>query len=209
MNGFSLIETMRWEPSDGIARAGLHRARLRNSARKLGFAGHEAAWEAVEHEAASLARTSRLRLELFADGRFDITAAPFALQAEDTVWTVRVACHARLASGLPLLRHKTSQRSIYEAARAEFDKADADEVLLLNERDEICEGTITSIFVEADGGMLLTPSLACGCLAGVLRTALICAGRARVAKLSVRDLEDRSFHAGNSLRGLIRAKLPK
>ena len=207
MSGFSLIETMRWEPSTGIARARLHHARLRNSARKLGFAGHEAAWEAVEQKAAGLAETSRLRLELFADGRSDVTAAPFALQGADTVWTVRIAEHARLASGLPLLRHKTSQRAVYEAARAEFDKAEADEVLLLNERDEICEGTITSLFVEADDGMLLTPSLACGCLAGVLRTSLVCGRHARVAKLSVRDLEGRDVYIGNSLRGLIAARL--
>lgn len=209
MTGFSLIETMRCEPSAGIARARLHHARLRNSARKLGFAGHEAAWDAVKAKAADLAQESRLRLELFADGRFDIAAASFRQQTEDTVWTVHVAAHARLASGMPLLRHKTSERSIYDAARAEFDRAEADEVLLLNEKDEICEGTITNIFVEAGDGMFLTPPLSSGCLAGVLRTSLICARRARVERLSVKDLENRALYVGNSLRGLIRAKLLK
>jgi 4-amino-4-deoxychorismate lyase len=209
VSDFSLIETMRWEPSTGIARAKLHHARLRNSANKLGFASHGAAWEAVEAKAAELAETSRLRLELFADGRFGVAAVPFSLQADDTVWIVRVATEARLASGMPLLRHKTSQRSIHDAARAEFDKAEADEVLLLNEKDEVCEGTITNVFVEAGDDILLTPPLSCGCLAGVLRTSLICAKRARVARLSVDDLKEQPFHVGNSLRGLIRAKLLK
>lgn len=209
MSGFSLIETMRWEPSTGIARARLHHARLRNSAHKLGFTGHEAAWSAIEAKTSELTQTSRLRLELFMDGRFDIAAVPFTLQADDTVWTVRLAAKARLASGMPLQRHKTSQRSIYDAARAEFDKVEADEVLLLNEKDEICEGTITNVFVEAEDKVLLTPALSSGCLAGVLRTSLICARRARVARLSVADLESMPLYVGNSLRGLIRAKLLK
>ena len=209
MSGFSLIETMRWEPSTGIARAKLHHARLRNSARKLGFAGHAAAWDAVEAKTAELTQTSRLRLELFADGRFDIAAVPFTLQADDTVWTVRAATKARLASSMSLLRHKTSERSTYDAARAEFDKADADEVLLLNEKGEICEGTITNVFVEREDGALLTPPLSSGCLAGVLRTSLICTRRARIARLSIAELESQPFYVGNSLRGLIRAKFLK
>ena len=73
----------------------------------------------------------------------------------------------RLRSGDPLLRHKTTRRAVYDRARGEFAPAEADEVLLLNERDEVCEGTITSLFVDAgDGGPLLTPALACGLLAG-------------------------------------------
>lgn len=209
MTDFSLIETMRGEPDAGILRANLHRARLGNSARKLGFAGYEEAWNAILRTASGLSETSRLRLELFATGRFEITSAPFALQSEDTVWTVGIARTARLDSTRPLLRHKTSLRNVYDAARAEFGKADADEVILLNEKGEVCEGTITNVFVEADDGTLLTPPLSCGCLAGTLRTSLLCRKVARVAKIMPDDLGNRTFHVGNSLRGLIRAKLLK
>ena len=46
-------------------------------------------------------------------------------------------------------------------------------------------------------------------LAGVLRNELICARRARVARLSPADLlkAGESLYVGNSLRGLIRAEL--
>lgn len=48
-------------------------------------------------------------------------------------------------------------------------KADgADEALLLNTRDELCEGTGSNIFVVLDDE-LLTPPLASGCLNGVTR----------------------------------------
>jgi 4-amino-4-deoxychorismate lyase len=208
VTAFSLIETMRSEPATGILRARLHAARLRNSARKLGFAGSDEAWNAVLEKAASLSETSRLRLEFFADGRFDITGAPFELQPDDTVWTIRIASQARLDSTKPILRHKTSLRDPYNAARAEYVREDADEVILLNEKGEVCEGVITNLFIEADG-MLLTPPLSSGCLAGVLRTSLICSRKARVARLRPENLASQPFYVGNSLRGLIHAKLLK
>ena len=208
MTAFSLIETMRGEPAGGILRARLHAARLGNSARKLGFAGCEKAWNAVLEKAAGLTETSRVRLELFADGRFEITVAPFTLQARDTAWSVRVASRTHLDSTKPILRHKTSLRDVYDAARAEYAREDAEEIILLNEKGEVCEGTITNLFIEADG-MLLTPPLSSGCLAGVLRTSLICSRKASVARISPDDLATHSFCIGNSLRGLIHAKLLK
>lgn len=207
MTGLSLIETMRFEPERGIARERLHRARFANSARKLGFAGHEAAWNAAVEKAAGLDMPSRLRLELSETGQFEITAAPFTLQPEDTVWSVAISRDMRLDSRLPILRHKTSLRDTYDAARAEYERAEADEVLLLNERGEICEGTITNVFLEAGDGLLITPPLSCGCLAGVLRTSLICTRKARVGHVSPEDLAIGPFYLGNSLRGLVRGKL--
>jgi len=206
---FSLIETMRCDPGSGILRARLHRTRLGNSTRKLGFADYQEAWNAVVEKAGGMDGTSRLRLELFSNGRFEITAVPFTLQSEDTVWTVRIATRARLDSTQPLLRHKTSLRDVYNAARAEFTREEADEVILLNDKGEVAEGTITNLFLEGSDGKLLTPPLSSGCLTGVLRTSLLCQKKARVEKIAPDDLDSAAFYMGNSLRGLIRAKLLK
>ena len=70
-HGFSLIETMRFEPGTGILRRNLHAARLRNSAKVLGFAGAEQALAALDEATVNAANPLRLRLELFADGRHD------------------------------------------------------------------------------------------------------------------------------------------
>jgi 4-amino-4-deoxychorismate lyase len=113
----------------------------------------------------------RIRLTLAADGTARATSHAFALQPKDTTWTLRIA-QTRLDSRDPLLRHKTSRRSVYEAARAEFTHRQADEVILLNERREVCEGTITNLFVERGDG-LVTPPLNCGLLAGILRAEMI------------------------------------
>ena len=46
-----------------------------------------------------------------------------------------------------------------------------DELLFLNERGEVCDGTITTLFFDRGEG-LRTPPLSCGLLAGVLRAEL-------------------------------------
>ncbi|WP_436082975.1 aminotransferase class IV family protein [Pararhizobium sp. LjRoot235] len=148
----------------------------------------------------------RVRLTLSPSGEIAITTAPFTPLPENTIWRVAVAA-VRLDSANKLLRHKTTRREIYEAARGEYPAAAADEVLLLNERGEPCEGTITSIFLDDGTGMLKTPPISCGLLAGVLRTELICARRARVKRLTLEDLQNGTLYVGNSLRGLIRAEL--
>lgn len=205
MSDFSLIETMRWEPGTGIVRLRLHLARLKRSAGRLGFAGADKAAEKlgdVFGEDIPL----RVRLTLSPAGEIAVTTAPFSPVPEDTIWRVSIAS-TRLNSGDTLLRHKTTRRGTYEAARAEYSASETDEVLLLNEKGEPCEGTITSIFLDDGSGILKTPPIDCGLLAGVLRTELICARRARIQRLTLADLQTGTLYMGNSLRGLIRAKL--
>ena len=146
----------------------------------------------------------RIRLELFADGRIEIQTAPFTPLPAETTWRVKLAA-TRLSSADPLLRHKTSRRDAYAAARAEHPAAD--EVILLNERGETCEGTITSLFLDDGSGVLKTPPLSCGLLAGILREELLETGKAEEAVLRPEDLSRGKILMGNSLRGLIRGEL--
>ena len=46
-------------------------------------------------------------------------------------------------------------------------------MLLLNERGEVCEGTITNVFIDIGEPVLVTPALDCGLLPGVLRGEMI------------------------------------
>ena len=202
----SLIETLRWEPAAGFVRLERHLARLQRSAAALDLPGAERARDALLAAAPRSADPLRVRLELFPDRGIDVQAAVFTPLAPDATWRLKIAGTC-LSSTDPLLRHKTSRRALYAAARAEFPAADADEVLLLNERGELCEGTITSLFLDDGSGPLKTPPLACGLLAGVLRKELLETGRAIEAALRPEDLARGAILAGNSLRGLIRCVL--
>ena len=80
-------------------------------------------------------------------------------------------------------------------------------MLFLNERDEVCEGARCNVFLERDGG-LLTPPLSSGLLPGTLRAHLLASGRAKESVLRLTDFaEGAKFYMGNSVRGLVRAKL--
>ena len=207
-DGLALIETLRHEADGTFIRRDRHLARLRASAAGLGFVHDDAAVESALDGLSGREGALRVRLELARDGTASTTTAPFVAMPKGTVWRLRYA-GVRLDPADPLLRHKTTRRAVYETARAEFPPDAADEVLLLNTRGEVCEGTITSLFLDAgDGGPLLTPPLSSGLLAGVLRQELLDSGDAREAVLTPADLgAAKALFVGNSLRGLIAARL--
>ena len=202
---FSLIETMRWQPGDGFVRVDQHLRRLARSADALGFRQPQDPLGKLK-AAAEGETPLRVRLTMNSRGKIGVTTTPFQEQPQDTVWKLRIA-KTRLKSDDSLYRHKTSRREPYEAARAEFSAEEADEVLLLNERGEVCEGTITNVFAEVGEGQFVTPALSSGLLPGILRADLIRERKARSEVLRPEDLRFRKLFVGNSLRGLIRAEL--
>ncbi|WP_413687634.1 aminotransferase class IV family protein [Rhodobacter sp. Har01] len=187
--GLRLIETVLW---DGTAapRWPLHAARLRRSAGWLGWACPEVVPAGPDHPA-------RLRLTLDAFGAvlWEVAALP-PVKAE---WRVGLAAE-RLSSGDPWLRVKSTRRGAYDRARASL-AAGLDEVLFLNERGEVCDGSITSVFFDRGQG-LRTPPLSCGLLPGVLRAEVGCPEEV----LAAEDLPRVRLWLGNALRGLIPAR---
>ena len=122
------------------------------------------------------------------------------------VWRIAIA-QERLSSGDPWLRHKTTRRALYDQARADLPEA-VDELVFLNERGELCEGTITSVFVQLRDGRHVTPPLSSGLLPGVLRQDMLDRGKVVEGVVTVDDLRQaRGITVGNSLRGEIPAKM--
>src|SRR5258705_96923 len=99
---------------------------------------------------------------------------------------------------------KTSWRESYDEDRAVANRMGCDEVVYLNERGELVEGSSTNIFVRI-AGRLRTPAGSCGPLDGCLRRALLESGECTEGVLHLSDLEEGEVYLGNSLRGLIRA----
>ena len=206
---FDLIETLRWTPSAGFYLLDEHVARLRGSAAELGFRCKEddirgRLARAVEPRTKEMLR---VRLTLARNGSVTVGAEPLLPPTPGVCWRLAYAS-ARFASRDPLLRHKTTRRAFLEDALGEAQRrVGADETLFLNERDELCEGARSNLFV-AESGVLLTPPVACGLLPGVLRGRLLREGRAREAILRPSDLAgDAEVYMGNSVRGLLRAIL--
>jgi para-aminobenzoate synthetase / 4-amino-4-deoxychorismate lyase len=204
---FELIETMLYEPGKGIWLIEGHLQRLANSASYFAFVFDEARVRAALDDAIKGQAAARLRLRLLLDedGKISVTATPQPASAADAAMRY-VVSDTRLNSGDLFLYHKTTRRDVYDREWAHFSQTlGADEVIYLNERAELAEGSRTSIFIARDG-KLLTPPIASGVLPGVLRQSLLDEGQAVEAVLTLDDL-DRAEHVylGNSVRGLIKA----
>ncbi len=190
------IETFRRRSNGEIPRAARH---------KIRFAS------AVGEDLASHLYAS-LKTSTGTEERIRVTARDSGLSSQITPFT-ELSGPIRLAlSRYPLTqasqetRIKSTARDFYDGERARVSAlTGADEVIFLNAKGQLCEGSFTSLFIEKDGA-LLTPALSCGLLPGVLRQDLVETGQAVETKLTLADFDaaDRIF-VGNSLRGLMPA----
>ncbi|WP_431298701.1 aminotransferase class IV family protein [Tabrizicola sp. BL-A-41-H6] len=185
--GVRLIETLLWDGTR-FPRLALHMARLARGAEALG-------WDAphLDLGATSPDDPARVRLTLGAGG--DVSVEVAALPPAKPLWRVGLA-EARLSSTDPWLTIKSTRREVYDRARANLSD-DLDEVIFLNERCEVCDGTITTVFFDRGAG-LRTPPLTSGLLPGVLRAELACPEEVLLAA----DLPHVRLWVGNALRGL-------
>lgn len=206
--GFLLIETLRLEDGS-FPLLDLHLDRLQASARGLGFVcDRQGIADTLQTLAAKHGQgMHRVRLTLGRAGDAVLTMAP--LIPTEAPMSATLSPH-RLRAQDPWLRHKTTVRDLYER---ELAKLQADsrlfDVIFLNERDEVCEGARSNVFVRmVPGEPLLTPPLSCGLLPGVLRRQLLESGQALEAILREADLRRAAeLYLGNALRGLIRVGL--
>jgi branched-subunit amino acid aminotransferase/4-amino-4-deoxychorismate lyase len=112
-----------------------------------------------------------------------------------------------LHQGVQEMRYKVSARDFYDSERTRIRReTGADEVLFVNPEGVLCEGSFTSLFVRHDDH-LWTPDISAGLLPGILRDSLLQSGEAEEAVLRPKDLIGEVIYVGNSLRGLMRAKL--
>ena len=154
----------------------------------------------------------RLRLDLASDG--DLTVATAVIhQTNEPVkifWAQDIlSANVTMHSGNELLRHKISNRAIYDQAWNEAVKLGGFDALFCNEQGFVTEGGRTSIFVKPQGSSeWLTPPVSAGLLPGVMRAVLLADPQmnAREANLTINDVSMADeLMLSNALRGAIKA----
>ncbi len=202
---FDLVEAMLFTPEAGIGLLELHLERMKASAAELGFLfDRHKVRNQIQALCFDLQGAAKVRLLLARSGATALEAAPLA----DGAMAEPIVCGV-----LPLpvdpgdwrLRHKSSDRSFYDAAREVAEGAGANEALFVRDDGFITEASRSNIFVE-HGDKLATPPLSLGLLPGVLRRSLIEQGKAIEAQIHFDNLAE-GFYLGNSVRGLMKAKL--
>lgn len=198
---FDLLETMAFDPVDGVRLLEMHLERLKASASALDFLfdRHDAR---NELQAATFRLRDRSRLRLLVSRRGSV-----AIEVrEHRTWPQAIMQVAivprRSRADDPRLLHKTTDRTLYRDA---LKRGGTYEVLMTDDQGYLTEGCFSSIFVER-GDKLVTPPLSRGLLPGVLRRSLIEMGEAVEGDLRPHDLE-KGFFIGNAARGMVAATL--
>jgi para-aminobenzoate synthetase/4-amino-4-deoxychorismate lyase len=196
---FDLLEALLWSPAEGYFLLDRHTARLQDSADYFAFRFDRAEWlDRLEDLARSLPSVDhKVRVALSRTGNLAITATPLSEIARPPVQRVALAQHP-IDSGDVFLYHKTSRRTLYDAARAA--RSDCDDVILWNERGEITESCTANVAIELNGE-LITPPIEGGLLGGTFRGWLIDQGQIAERVISIEMLRSaRRIYLINSVR---------
>ncbi len=201
-----LVESLRWDGR--LHRVDRHLRRLEASAGHFGHPFDEAKIrrrldEAVAGLPGDAVR--KVRLSLAPDGELAVETT--AVETPPEPVRVRLS-EVRTDPEDELLYHKTNRRRTYERERRRAADAGFWEVLFLNTRGEVTEGSFTNVFV-ASGAAWYTPPVACGLLPGVLREVVL-ETRERAEERILRPddlLSADGIWLCNSVRGTVRARI--
>jgi para-aminobenzoate synthetase/4-amino-4-deoxychorismate lyase len=174
---FDLWETVRWEPAEGFWLLEEHLDRLAASADYFGFVyDREQVSRALDEAAAGCTDRCAVRVAIRRDGE---TKAHVLEGEVAATWEPGSGPSARVTiarDAIPshnvFLFHQTSRREAYADRARSSTVVPADDVILINERDEVTQATNANVAVLIDGRWC-TPPVESGCLAGVYRQSLI------------------------------------
>ncbi|NOU36604.1 MAG: aminodeoxychorismate synthase component I [Kiritimatiellaceae bacterium] len=194
MPEFQLLETMRWENGE-IFLLERHLKRLAESAEYFDFECDLANIRSALNECCRPGdptgrtpcegtRPTKIRLLLNQSGAFEVQTSEIQ-RGEGTASTLAIAKEP-VDSGDVFLYHKTTNRAVYEKAKADFPEAN--DVLLFNERGEVTESCIANVVIELDGRKV-TPPVSCGLLAGTFRDDLLERGEICEQVITLDDLK--------------------
>lgn len=168
---FSLLETILWQPQNGYFLLNYHLQRLQDSANYFGFKVNISNVKTQLDKLTQSFANQDYKLRLLLDSQGEIIYQTIPLLAVNNQEFVKLGmCCTPIDSTNIFLYHKTTNRQVYEIAKAPFP--DCDDVLLWNDRGEITETCIGNIVVDLNGE-LLTPPVKCGLLAGTFRANLL------------------------------------
>lgn len=181
---FELLETMRYEPGEGLLHLDDHLDRLGSSARFFGFRLElEAATSELKRAVGDADAELRVRLALGRDGSVRIETSEAPPPAEGPV---RLALDDEPVDPNDVwLFHKTSRRAPYDRRRDR--RPDVDDVILVNSRGVVTESTIANLAVSIEGRWV-TPPLDSGLLPGTYRAVLLREGTLVERPVAIEEL---------------------
>jgi para-aminobenzoate synthetase/4-amino-4-deoxychorismate lyase len=203
---FDLLETMLW--NNGFPFLDRHMRRLQESAH---YFDHRCNVGAIVQELYKISRTFlagkeyKVRLRLNSSGK---TLIEHDLIDDGPRPRVVALTTARTDSSDRFLFHKTTNRQLYDDVYRKACESDLADIIFMNEKDQITEGTRNNIVIKTDH-RLITPPVDCGLLNGVYRQYLLETQTNMIEKaITIDDLQNAdAIYICNAVRGIREAKL--
>ena len=207
---FDLIETMGYSPKDGIKFKDDHLERLEKSATYFSFSYdqkyiNEQLERHIEYIKSNDVESFKIRVLLSKRGNISVTSEVVSLIDYDELPVV-VLSKNNIDSQDTIYFHKTSLREFFVS---EFIKYHAEtgcfDVLFVNEKGELTEGSFTNLIIEKDG-VYYTPPVACGLLPGIFRQQFLKDKSIKTQEVILRPedlITADQVYLCNSVRGLI------
>ncbi len=207
---FQLIETMLWSKKTGFFLLNSHLQRLKESAAYFDFYYDEKYLKNILFAKEKLFNHNllyKIRLLLYKDGKISITHHKIEKEKKSPPKLVAIS-HYRTPSSDIFLRHKTTNRKLYDREYQKYKKLGYYDVIFRNEKSEVTEGAISNIFIKS-GKFYYTPPLACGLLNGVYRRYLLKRkANFREKVLTLKELKNvEEIYLVNSVRGMNKVDL--
>jgi len=201
----SLIETLRSDSSGIIPLLSRHLRRLHTSAQQLYYA---CPLESIQKKLLETAdkyyqgTEGRLRLLLHKNGKFELHHQPLPVFCQSAYPPYIALAQPCLHIPNVWLQHKTTFRPDYEKARYWLQsQTHYFDCVFLNQYEQVCEGSRSTIYVQLDGHWY-TPPLSCGVLPGIMREVLLESGQVRERILTKNDvLHASAWRISNALYG--------
>ena len=196
---FQMIETMLFDKNLKYCRE--HLDRLQGSADYFDFTFNRKTILKKLKGVSKLSKQSRYKVRLLLDKAGDFTVEYFKLKREPKDYRISVS-KCRTSSKDVFFYHKTTNRELYNLELKKARKKGFFDVIFLNEKDEVTEGSITNIYIEKRG-KLYTPPVECGLLNGIMRGVMMKKNSdIKERKISIKDLKEAdAIYISNSIIG--------
>ncbi|HSP88905.1 MAG TPA: chorismate-binding protein, partial [Ignavibacteriaceae bacterium] len=164
---FELFETMKFSHGE-FQRLNLHLKRLQESASYFLFKyDEELIIKSLDYELEdySSSKDYKVKLTLNKWGKVKVEVSDFPETPEE----IKIIISNKvISSGNRFQSFKTTFRDLYNSEYKKYSDKGFFDVIFINEKNQVVEGSITNIFINKTG-LMYTPPVSCGILPGVFR----------------------------------------
>jgi para-aminobenzoate synthetase/4-amino-4-deoxychorismate lyase len=211
---FALIETLLYHPVTGYHYMQEHLERLKASSALFNF---NCPLSTIYDELIKLSKNMcattnyKIRLILKQAGQFVITSSEMPIVENNNTYFIRFSPNKTYSRNI-LFQHKTTSTYVRDFYDNEYTIAkknyNCDEVIFVNEKNQITEGSRTNLFIEKNN-IFYTPPIQCGLLNGIMRQQFI--NNKNIKTVEKVLYQDDIYNADNifltnSVRGILPAK---